>query len=83
MKNKLNDEVIMGSHSFGLNGTRFTVLTLSGYDKNIVKCFFFKNPEQSKLDEFLNGTAYLFYTLDFFQQKLQNIDDFKSLTILL
>jgi hypothetical protein len=70
MKNKVNDEIIQGSHNFEKNGTNFTILILSGYDRNIVPCFFFKNPEQSKLDEFLNGTAYLFYSFDFIQQRL-------------
>ncbi len=81
MKNKLNDEVIKGSHNFGLNGTNFTILSLSGYDKPFSPCFFFKNPEQSKVDEFFNGTAYLFYTLDFIEQRLRNIKEFKSVTV--
>ncbi len=81
MENKLNDEPIQGPHNFGINGTNFTVLQLSGYEVDTIKCFFFKNPEQSKLDEIFNGKAYLFYSLDFLEQEMKNIKPFKSADI--
>lgn len=83
MENKLNDEFIIGSHSFGVNGTNFTILNLSGYDRNTIPCFFYKNPSQNKFDELLNGVAYLFYSLDYIQQRLEHQKEFKSVSIVL